>query len=70
MDLVKPQEIMKSYHYSTSTFYRRRSECLVSPYEDAIVLDGGRRTLVDKEKFEEFLQWRSDQKKKEYFGIL
>lgn len=70
MDLVRPQEIMKAYHYSTTTFYRRRNECLVSPYEDAIILDGGRRTLVDKEKFEEFLQWRSDQKKKEYFGIL
>lgn len=70
MKLVRPQEIMNDYDYSSSTFYRRRNECLVSPFEDAIILDGGRRTLIDKDKFEEFLKWRSEQKKKEYFGIL
>lgn len=56
------EQIMKDYNYSQSVFYDRCSECSALPeYRDAIIHDGGQRTYVDENRFQDFLRYRSEQ---------
>ena len=67
MTLLTSEEVMDKYHYKKSTFYERRKECLLSDYQDAVILDG--KTLIDKRRWEEFIKYRSEQKKRKLMGI-
>lgn len=67
MTLLTADEVMNEYHYKKSTFYERRKECLLSDYQDAVILDG--KTLIDKRRWEEFIKYRSEQKKRKLMGI-
>ena len=67
MTLLTAEEVMDKYHYKKSTFYERRKECLLSDYQDAVILDG--KTLIDKRRWEEFIKYRSEQKKRKLMGI-
>ena len=67
MTLLTAQEVMDKYHYKKSTFYERRKECLLSDYQDAVILDG--KTLINERRWEEFIQFRSEQKKRKLMGI-
>lgn len=65
--LLTAQEVMDKYHYKKSTFYERRKECLLSDYQDAVILDG--KTLINERRWEQFIQFRSEQKKRKLMGI-
>lgn len=67
--LLTPQQIQIRYHWSYMTWYRRREDCLLSPYEKAIKFQSQKRCLVDLEEFEKFLDWRSDKIKEKRFGL-
>lgn len=67
-DLVSGKEIMRDYGYSKSTFSRRVADCLVSPFQDAVVIDG-RKYLIDKERWQEWVVSKSDEEKRKRFGI-
>ena len=59
------KEIMADYGYSEGTFYSRCKECSLLPdYRDAIIRDGGQRTYVDENRFQDFLRYRSEQYRK------
>ena len=59
------KEIMTDYGYSEGTFYSRCKECSLLPdYRDAIIHDGGQRTHVDENRFQDFLRYRSEQYRK------
>lgn len=59
------KEIMTDYGYSEGTFYSRCKECSLLPeYRDAIIHDGGQRTYVDENRFQDFLRYRSEQYRK------
>ncbi|MFY1730779.1 hypothetical protein ACJ8MC_06045 [Lactobacillus paragasseri] len=69
-DILTPKEVEKKYSWSYSTWRRRREECLVSPYKDAIVMESQRRCHVKAKRFEEFLDWKSQQIYDEQFGLV
>ena len=59
------KEIMADYGYSEGTFYSRCKECSLLPdYRNAIIHDGGQRTYVDENRFQDFLRYRSEQYRK------
>ncbi|WP_260240773.1 hypothetical protein [Limosilactobacillus reuteri] len=61
-DRKTKEQIMADYGYSEATFYSRCKECsLLSEYRDAIIHDGGQRTYVDEDRFQDFLRYRSEQ---------
>lgn len=70
MKLLTPKEVMAKYHYKKSTFYSRRLECMVSDFSDAVIMDGQRKTLIKEDRWEAWLEWRSEQAKKKYFGLI
>lgn len=60
------EQIMDAYGYSASTFYARCDECWANPdYRDAIIHDGGQKTFVDEDRFQDFLRYRSDNYRKQ-----
>ncbi|CCI85318.1 hypothetical protein [Lactobacillus pasteurii] len=65
---VTRNELMELKHYSLSTYYLRRAECLTSPYASALVFDGN-RTLIKLDLWDKFIEWKSDNKKRELLGI-
>lgn len=68
-DILTPKEIQKKYGWSYSTWCRRREECKISPYKDAIVIESQRRCHVKAERFEEFLDWNSQNIYNKKFGL-
>lgn len=66
-DILTPKEVEKKYSWSYSTWRRRREEC---PYKDAIVMESQRRCHVKAKRFEEFLDWKSQQIYNEQFGLV
>lgn len=68
-EILTSKEVQKKYGWSYSTWRRRREECLVSPYKDAIVLESMKKCHVKEERFEEFLDWKSRQVYNEMFGV-
>ncbi|MCX8721252.1 MULTISPECIES: hypothetical protein [unclassified Lactobacillus] len=66
---MSKKEIMKRYHYKNTTFYERRNECLLSEYSDAVILDGLRHTLIKADRWQEFIENRSEKKKRELMGL-
>ena len=69
-EILTPKEVQKKYGWSYKTWYRRREECLVSPYKDAIVMESQKRCHVKAKRFEEFLEWKSKQIYNEKFGLV
>lgn len=69
MKYVTPKFIKEKYNLSSTTFWRLKNACLLSPYEDAIRLISERKYEVNEQRFDEFLNWRSEQLKKERFGL-
>lgn len=69
-DILTPKEVEKKYSWSYSTWRRRREECLVSPYKDAIVMESQQRCHVKAKRFEEFLDWKSEQIYNQLFGLV
>ncbi|QHJ84420.1 MAG: hypothetical protein [Caudoviricetes sp.] len=67
MTLLTAQEVMDKYHYKKSTFYERRKECLLSDYQDAVIIDG--KTLIKESRWDEFIESRSENKKRKLMGI-
>lgn len=37
--ILTPKQIQEKYSWSYMTWYRRRSDCLVSPFKDAIIIE-------------------------------
>ncbi|WP_279096044.1 hypothetical protein [Lactobacillus taiwanensis] len=60
-------ELMEKFHYKQATFYIRRNECLVSPYADAIILDGHKPMFI-LERWKEFLKWKSKKELEKKLG--
>lgn len=61
-DGKRSEDKRTDYGYSEATFYSRCKECsLLSEYRDAIIHDGGQRTYVDEDRFQDFLRYRSEQ---------
>ncbi|UOC07184.1 hypothetical protein [Lactobacillus johnsonii] len=69
-EILTSKEVQKKYGWSYKTWYRRREECLVSPYKDAIVMENRKRCHVKAKRFEEFLEWKSKQIYNEKFGLV
>ncbi|WP_282806441.1 hypothetical protein [Lactobacillus isalae] len=69
-EILTPKEVQEKYDWSKRTWSRRRDECLVSPYKDAIVMETKRRSHVKAKRFEEFLEWKSQQIYNEQFGLV
>ena len=67
MTLLTAEEVMDKYHYKKSTFYERRKECLLSDYQDAVIIDG--KTLIKESRWDEFIESRSENKKRKLMGI-
>lgn len=70
MKLLTPKQVQEKYHWSYMTWYRRREDCLLSPYEKAIKFTSQKRCVVDEDKFDQFVNWRSQNLKKERFGLI
>lgn len=69
-DWKRVDEIIAKYGYSKPTFYRRRAECLANPrFRKAIITDGKRKTFIVEPIWQEFLDWRSDQCKRDSLGL-
>ncbi|MCZ9726864.1 hypothetical protein [Lactobacillus gasseri] len=68
-DILTPKEVQKKYGWSYSTWRRRREECQISPYKDAIVIESQRRCHVKAKRFEEFQEWKSQKLYNEQFGL-
>lgn len=69
-EILTVEEIQKKYGWSYKTWYRRREECLVSPYKDAIVMETQKRCHVKAKRFEEYLEWKSKQIYNKKFGLV
>ena len=60
------EQIMDAYGYSSGTFYARCQECWANPdYRDTIIRDGGSKTFVDEDRFQDFLRYRSNNYRKQ-----
>ena len=55
------------YDYSTSAYDKRRRECLLSPFQDAIVYDG-HHTMIIEERWQAFMKEKSRKHWQEVFG--
>lgn len=69
MALLTPQQVMAKYHYKKSKFYDDRQKCMASDYSDAVILMGKRKTLIDEDRWQEWIEYNSEQAKLKYFGI-
>ncbi|ART99125.1 MULTISPECIES: hypothetical protein [Lactobacillus] len=61
------EELRKKYDYSVSAYTKRRKQCLLSPFQDAIVYDG-QHTMIIEERWQAFLKDRSKKHWQEVFG--
>lgn len=68
-ELKTTKQMLEEYHISRQTFRRRRIECSLSPYKDAIIQDGPRKIYIDDKRWREFLKYRSNKYFKELYGI-
>ena len=68
MNLLTLSEEMQKYHYSMTTYYRRRRACLLSDYSDAIIIDGG-KTLIDDKRGLAFIKSQREKKKRHLAGL-
>jgi hypothetical protein len=68
-EILTPKQVMDKYSWSYMTWYRRREECLLSDYKDAIILESQRSCRVKADRFQQFLDERSAKIYKERFGI-
>lgn len=62
------EEIMADYGYSDSTFNARMDECFKSDYRDAIIYDKSKYGLIDENRYQEFLKWRTKKHWDELLG--
>ncbi|WP_279095549.1 MULTISPECIES: hypothetical protein [Lactobacillus] len=67
--ILTPKQIQEKYSWSYMTWYRRRSDCLVSPFKDAIIIESKRQCRIKAKRFAQFLDWWSEQQYKEQFGL-
>lgn len=67
-EVVTKEELMELKHYSPSTYYSRRRECLASPYAKALCFDGN-QTYINLELWDKFIRWKSDKKLKSLLGL-
>lgn len=67
-DLVTKQELLKKFHLSNTTFWRRRLECEQTPYKDAIVKNG-RKIYIHLDRWIEFMEFKSKHDFEEKYGL-
>lgn len=59
------EEIKAEYGYSEGTFNARMNECYCSDFADAIISDTSKFSTIDEPRYQQFLKWRSQQKRKQ-----
>lgn len=69
MTLLTTQQMMKKLGISRSTLIKRKNECMHSPFKDAVIYDSPRRIYYDYDRWQEYMQYRSDKRLEEMYGI-
>lgn len=54
-----PEQIQKDYDIEKSAYHNWKTECLASPYRDAIIQPTSKRTYIDENKWQEYIKWKS-----------
>lgn len=63
-ELLTMQEAMKVFKQKRTTMYNLKKKCLRTKYQDAVVYVSEHKVLIDEERFREFLNYNSNQIKK------
>ena len=61
-----PQQIMEDYDMSTPVFYKYKSMCEASKFSDAVKRPSSRITYIVEPRWQEFLNWQSEEWKQKH----
>ncbi|MDE6492787.1 MAG: hypothetical protein K2L37_06545 [Lactobacillus sp.] len=60
-----PKQIQEDYDISQGTFYDWKQKCESTQFQDAIIRPTGKNTFVVEQRWQDYLNWLSGQRKKD-----
>lgn len=63
-ELLTMKEAMKVFKQKRTSMYNLKQKCLRTKYQDAVIYLSEHKVLIDKDRFREFLDYNSNQIKK------